>query len=765
MAAKQDHASRAQRLTALGAIALLALATAVAFGRVFVGHEVTWKLLAAAAVSLTVAALLERRSLLLATLASAVLMIVAIGLLVFPKTTWYGLPLGETLSAIRSALGRVGEQARVQVAPTPPLAPLMLAGVTAVWTAVFSAHALAVRAGSPLLAILPPVALVGFADTVLEDGARPGYALLFLAAALLVVFLDGLRRIRQWGPIWTWHGRERAVNRATTSGARKVALVAVAVAALAPGILPGFRSSALVDFSTTNGDRIHLDPFVSIKAQLERRTPVDLFTVRSTDRQGNPVSAYWRLYALDRFNGVTWSSSDPRGTRGQVMQSPATFPLFVSADVPVVDQTYRVLHDISDQWLPMAYPPQSLDLPLGALRYDQDLVSAAAPEDLSAGLEYTVTSRQLLPTPEQLNLVTFDSPSTYGQYAMPPDNVPPEVAQLAARWTRDARTPYEEVYEIQQRLLSAPFSYSLDVNPRSDPSALTDFLTKTHRGFCQQFATTMAAMVRELGIPARVAVGYLPGKLAGDTFSVTTEQAHSWVEVLFPGYGWLPFDPTPGRTKPPAPAGSYLNPVTTTTGGSGAGSGSESDISGGQTNTCQSVLPGQLCKADPSLNNPNRKTRGGPSGGGPLGIGQDDGPTPYRILVTTLAALAVLLLLLFPVVKGLYRRSMLHRVRNPRERVLTVYRVFDGEAADLGMGRGEGETLSEYRDRLSASVRFSDGHLERLTSAASAAAYSPRAVDEDIARSAVTDARVAIRDLRKQAGAVRRLLGIYRPGI
>ncbi|MFB3738458.1 MAG: transglutaminaseTgpA domain-containing protein [Candidatus Velamenicoccus archaeovorus] len=688
MATKQDDASRAQRLIALGAVALLGVATALAFARVFVGHAATWKLLGAAALSLGVAALLERRSLLLATLASAVLLLVTVGLLVFPRTTWYGLPLGETVSAIRTALGRVGEQARVQVAPTPPLPPLLLAGVTAVWTAVFSAHALAIRAGSPLLAILPPVALVGFADTVLEDGARPGYALLFLGAALLVVFLDGLRRIRQWGPIWTWHGRERAVSHAATAGARKVALVAVAVAALAPGILPGFRSGALVDFSTSEGDPLHLDPFVSIKAQLKERTPIDLFTVTSVDDEGAPVSTYWRLYALDRFDGVTWSSSDPRGAQGQVMQTPATFPLFVAGDVPTVHQTYRILRDIPDPWVPMAYPPQSLDLPLGAIRYDQDLISASAPEDLGAGLEYTVTSRRLLPTPEQLNLVAFDTPPVYGRYAEPPANLPPEVAALAARWTRDARTPYEQVYDIQQHLLSPPFTYSLDVNPRPDPSAITDFLTKTHRGFCQQFATTMAAMVRALGIPARVAVGYLPGKLSGDTFTVSTQEAHSWVEVLFPGYGWLPFDPTPGRTKPPEPPGSYLNPVSASTGDGGTGTGSEGDITGGTTSTCQNGLPGQLCKSDPVLNDPTRRARGGPVSIGPFGAAQDRG-----------------------------------------------------------------------------GVRFSDGHLARLTGIAAEAAYSTRPVDEQDARGAIRDARVAIRDLRRQAGAVRRIVGIYRPGL
>jgi hypothetical protein len=192
MATKQDTAPRAQRVAALAAVALLAGATALAFGRVFVGHGATWKLLATAVLSIAVAALLERRSLLLATAVSAIALLVVIGLFVFPETTWFGAPTRETLRAIADALGRVGHDAQVQVAPSEPLAPLVLAAVTAVWTASFSAHALALRAGSPLLAVLPPVALVGFADTVLEDGARPGYAVALLAAALLVVFIPQL---------------------------------------------------------------------------------------------------------------------------------------------------------------------------------------------------------------------------------------------------------------------------------------------------------------------------------------------------------------------------------------------------------------------------------------------------------------------------------------------------------------------------------------------------------------------------------------------
>jgi TgpA N-terminal domain len=201
MARRADPTPGHQRLLGLAAVAGLSVATALAFGRVFTGRQATLELVAAGLASVAIAALFERRGLLLATLASLVGLALAITWFVLPQTAWYGLPSIRTLRAIGRSLEFVGQQARVRVAPTPPLPPLMLAAVTAVWTAAFSSHALAIRAGSPLLAILPPVALVGFADTVLEDGARPIYAIMLLAAALAVVFADGLRRVRQWGPV------------------------------------------------------------------------------------------------------------------------------------------------------------------------------------------------------------------------------------------------------------------------------------------------------------------------------------------------------------------------------------------------------------------------------------------------------------------------------------------------------------------------------------------------------------------------------------
>ena len=120
----------------------------------------------------------------------------------------------------------------------------MLASIVAIWAAIFSCHALAFRAGSPLLSLLPPIAMLAFADTVLEDLIKPQYGVAFLAAALLVVFADALRRVQGWGPVWTGPGSRARLSATASHGARRVAFAAVATAALVPLLMPGFGSKA-----------------------------------------------------------------------------------------------------------------------------------------------------------------------------------------------------------------------------------------------------------------------------------------------------------------------------------------------------------------------------------------------------------------------------------------------------------------------------------------------------------------------------------------
>ena len=110
-----------------------------------------------------------------------------------------------------------------------------------------------------------------------------------------------------------------------------------------------------------------------------------------------------------------------------------------------------------------------------------------------------------------------------------------------------ARTPYGAVLALEAWFRqTGGFRYD-ETPPNAQKSPLVAFVTKTKAGYCQHFAGAMAAMLRMLGIPARVAVGFTSGTNDDGTWVVTDHDAHAWVEVLFAGLGWIPFDPTPGR--------------------------------------------------------------------------------------------------------------------------------------------------------------------------------------------------------------------------
>ncbi|MGE5460920.1 MAG: DUF3488 and DUF4129 domain-containing transglutaminase family protein [Solirubrobacterales bacterium] len=759
MARAEDPTAGAQRLIPLATVGGLAFATALAFGRVFEGRTPTLRLIAAGLMAVGVGWATGRRGLFLATLASAAGLALALTWLVFPQTSWYGLPSIRTLRAIGRSLEFVGQQTRTQVSPTPALIPLTMAAVTAVWAAASSTYTLAVRAGSPILSILPPVALVAFADIVLEDGVRPFYAGLFLLAALAVVFTDGLRRIRQWGPIWSGSRRDHTLRTATSRGVRRVALVALGAALVVPWVLPGFRSQALVDFSGSD-DAVRLDPFVSIHASLNRDHPIDLFRVTTDGPR-----TYWRVTTLDTFDGSTWSMSDPQLDGAREYTTPASLGAAFPAGSDLIEQHVEVLNDLGDSLIPLAYPAQFLDIPTDRISYDEGAGVAEAPDPLQEGTTYRVDSRRVLPAPEQLDAVTFEAPAQYGQYTFIPGDVPPSIGDLARQWAVGKPTPYRQVLAIERHLLDPSFTYSQDPPPATDANGLVDFLTVSKTGFCQQFATAMAVLVRELGYPSRVAIGYKPGDLEDGSYVISTYEAHAWVEVLFPGYGWLPFEPTPGTSSPLADAGGYLNPVKPTKGdGSNAG-GSPGGIDGrlgGPTGGIPPKIAGMERlegRRSGALDLPGASPSPATAGTGP------SYSIPYvLLLVIALVGLGAVLVLT-PIVKAAWRFRVLHRRREPREMVLAAYRVFDGEAADLGLGRSRGETLTEYRDRIGAEVRFSDGHLATLTGVATRAAYSSDPVEPEEALRAARAAHVAIRDMRRSAGILRRTMGVYRPGV
>ncbi len=752
MAHDSSSSPRGQRLLAIGAVCALAVATAAAFGRVFTGDHAVLRLIGVALTSALLAAVLERRNLVLATLVSAAGLLVVVGVVVFPKTTLHGLPTMDTLRALRDAAGQIGREADAQVAPTPPLAPLFMAAVTATWAAIFSAHALAVRAGSPLLALLPPVALVAFADTVLEETDRPLYGVLFLATALLVVFIDALRRVQRWGPAWVWPGARGGLTSATGRGARRVAALALGVATILPLTLPGFGTSAVIDLSGGgSGDSVRVNPLVSIQSSLTLKDPVELFTVRSE------LASYWRMVSLDTFDGVSWKATV--GGPDQAVNG-ATPLSALRPFARELDQTFTVADkDLALSGLPVAYPAIRVDYP-GELSYDVDLeMLRLGSGAIEAGTSYQVRSDPVQPPPAELNAVDFPDPTLNPIYTSVPAGLPPEIGVMAREWVAGETTDYDRIRAIQDRLTSSEFRYSTDVPARDDQFTLVDFLQTTKAGFCQQFASAMAIMLRTLGYPTRVAVGFTQGAQGadGELWHVTTDNAHAWVEVLFPTYGWLAFEPTPGRTNPVA--NGYDNPLTACLNDRGLPCANPNGPrgSGGQTE------PGQRF---------NNEHRPGTKGGGvTLAPGEVNAgpvsPEPFRIstdaVLAILGGLALLLLLLIPPVRAARRRLRLRRAGSePRRRILAIYDVFDGRAAQIGWARRLGETLQEYRHRLDAAVGSSES-LSRLLALASRAAYAEADAGPDDAAEADRAAAATLRDLRRSTPITRRIVGWYLP--
>jgi transglutaminase-like putative cysteine protease len=748
MALAAGTSARAHRLIAVAAIVLLAIATGLAFGRVFVGGTTTLELLGTGLAAAGLAVLFERRSLFLATVVSAAGLAIAIGLIVFPGTTWYGLPTSATLHAALDAAAFVGEQARIQVAPAEPIDPLLLAAVVSLWAAIFSAHALAFRAGSPLLGLVPPVALVAFADTVLEEYVKPLYGVAFLVAAILVVFADGLARVQGWGPVWT--SSRRGIVRNAGTGARRVALTALGLALVAPILVPGFGAKAVIDFGTPSRERVAIDPFVSVSASLQRRDPIEVMRVTA------PRPMYLRLVALPDFDGVLWHPD--QDAPSEVVPNGAPLPSV--GDHPGAPE--RVAIDVTANldmpWMPMPYPAGNVVFPGATVRYDAATGTAYVDGSLSAGDSYEVEARTVLPSAGQLRATAAPIvPSTDRYIALPPD-MPPQLKTIAQEWTVGASSNFDRAMAIQEHLRdTSRFHYDQRVNARASTRTILDFLTRSRRGFCQQFATSMAVLLRTLGVPSRVVVGFASGRLVPgteDQRSITTSNAHAWVEVRFPGWGWLPFEPTPTRSNP------VMAAYTT---GSGGPTPSELPDNSGQTPASPDSQFGVRQNPRERLLDPSRPT--GPRGGvGGDVLPAEEGPwlTLRKLLLLGLLA-AGLVLLLVPPARAFRRRVRLRRAAaEPRRLILVAYDQFTERARGMGLGRGPGETIEEYRRKVLETGYLSDGHLDRLTRIATAAAYSPRSPDEEDALLAVDAAEVALREIKRSVGPTRWIVGLYR---
>jgi transglutaminase-like putative cysteine protease len=254
----------------------------------------------------------------------------------------------------------------------------------------------------------------------------------------------------------------------------------------------------------------------------------------------------WRGVAFDRFDGRTWAQSDPRRTPIRRTRD-GSFPVAPHRrGDPFL--TYEVfLEPIGTDVLFGLSRVVTIQGQLGSLAMDagNGLTLATAP---SARLRYLAVSQ-----PERFPEGDLRRPARAGDY---PDEIrdaylqlpelSPRLRGLARELAAGAATPFDVVRRVDA-YLTETLRYSLDLGRPSGADPLDEFLFYRKTGNCEYFAAGMAILLRIAGIPARVVNGFQRGEWneVGQYFAVRQRDAHSWVEVFFPGTGWVAFDPSP----------------------------------------------------------------------------------------------------------------------------------------------------------------------------------------------------------------------------
>ena len=176
-----------------------------------------------------------------------------------------------------------------------------------------------------------------------------------------------------------------------------------------------------------------------------------------------------------------------------------------------------------------------------------DTVSIATPYFLKPNSLYTVTNSIVTATPDELSEAGNTYPNWIkDHYIQLPPNLPSGIKRLSELATDGHENAYDKVIAIKQYL--SKMNYSRDVEaPPEGVDGVDYFLFVQKSGNCVHFSSAMAVMLRSIGIPSRISVGYAPGEWNKETgiSILRAEQRHAWPEVYFPGYGWVGFEATP----------------------------------------------------------------------------------------------------------------------------------------------------------------------------------------------------------------------------
>ncbi|WP_286344020.1 DUF3488 and transglutaminase-like domain-containing protein [Frondihabitans sucicola] len=520
------------------------------------------------------------------------------------------------------------------------------------------------------------------------------------------------------------------------------AVAAVVVAGVVTSLLPVSLASPLSNLGTGTGISTGVNPVINLGKDLRRGTAVDVLSYTSSSAQGD----YLKLVDLVDFSGTRWSPAsvrlDGKNTVEKLPQAPG-IAKSTRRDTVTTDVSVNLLRS---PYLPIPVPATAITGVDSKWKYvDASGVTVRSTSEGSQGLDYKVTSRPVDPTRSQIVRSLDKAPAGLSAYESVA-GVPASITRLAKKVTSGAANPFDAAVQLQDYFRNGEFTYSEDTPVREgyDGSGLdmVETFLKRKSGYCVHFASAMAVMARTLGIPSRIAVGFLPGTQEGssENWTVTSNDLHTWPELYFQGLGWIPFEPTVGQGT----TSSYLQQTGTeaTPSSSATSSASASDSATAQATTSTTAAPttAQVTTSASAATGTSGRSVGG---------------APFAVVG---AAILVLVALLPWWLRTSRRRRRLGQ--DPPDTALWAWREVVDTARDLGVSVDPAATpqatAALVRERLDAPGASA---LERLL------AGTQRERFGDLPAGAIVqdDARTVIRSLRQGAGPVARCVAALVP--
>lgn len=659
-------------------------------------------------------------------------------------TTIFGVPSLHTFHVLAGAFSRVPYDMRTMAAPAPVTTGFLLMATLGMGLqAVFTDWA-AMRASALWEPLVPTFAVLVLTGGLGIPSGRIVEAVCWTAAALsFVFFMNATRSLALHLP----GTARRSAMTVLAAGGGTLAVVALSVGALIGPVLPGAGASPVVQWHNngagSSGARTTISPLVEIRSQLLKPSKDVVFSVRSS------TASYWRLTSLDHFNGNVWSADQTTQPIPSYSRNPQG-----AAGSKLLEQTFHIA-SLGNLWLPAAYQPVSVSGP-SYVAYDPASSSIIDPRGAKAGLTYKVWSELPALKPNELSTATVDtSDPALEPYLELPSSVPSSVISLAKRIVAGARTPYAKALALQN-YFRQNFTYSLSVPASSSDDAMVAFL-RARKGYCQQFAGTFAVMARAVGLPSRVAVGFTFGQKQGNTYVVRALDAHAWPEVLMGRFGWVPFEPTPGRGAPGESAYAGVQPAQAALPGGSAAVRPGATKTSNLPTTGSSISPSELRNAL-GLGQPGAsgklQTLGGPKSSkrGGVHLGRILVPLGWSLLgaaATTIVASFAL--------AAWRRRRRLTESKDAGGAALEAWTHATEALAINGLCWGASETPERFSIRISDRLDPSTaGALERLASCVTTSAYSQGGASREDVASARDDAETVHSSALRHAALARR---------